>query len=522
MADIARSSKLGNVGDSIIAFAIGLGVVLSRWPFQATLLDSYDAVSYALALDHFDMRLHQPQPPGYPLYILLGRAFDLILHDHLAALVWLSAVFSGFAVIAIYLAGREMAGRRAGVIAALLLATSTVFWYVGEVAAPYTADLFASAMVGWLCYRLTRSSGRVIAWIGALAVGLAGALRLQTLVFLLPLFLYALRQRPWQEIAMAIAITSMAFGVFFLPAVVVSGGPSIVVKAMRHTVPLFESTETLIRSTKWRRFIGNADRILRYTTAALGELATLIALVGYGTRPQRLRFWRDPKLLFLAIWVLPTWIVYFLVWPGNIGTILVCMPPFFLLAAVGLDWVMERPRWGMVTGGVLLAIVLVWHIVVFTVLPEYPLGETYRRFDNYESLEQRIYHYRAKLSLVNELPVEGTIVYAILYRHLQYYLPQYHTMFPPRPQRDNPDVVETTLSIQNGKAEYRHNVDVKGLVPPATRNIVFFDLPPEAIIADQSLVEKRSKNGQTIEVISIPSSYSALWTRDGLLVRAQE
>jgi hypothetical protein len=522
MASKTRWLELDNVSDRRIAIAIGLGVILSRWPLQVALLDSFDAVNYALALDHFDMRLHQPQPPGYPLYILLGRAFNLILHDHLAALVWLSTVFSALAVIGIYVAGREMFGRRAGVIAALLLGTSTLFWYLGEVAAPYTADLFASTVVGWLSYRVAKSSRRATVWVGAFAVGLAGAFRLQTLVFLLPLFLYSLRQRPWKEIAIAIAITGMIFGAFFLPAVMVSGGPSTFVRSMRSTVPLFDSTETLISSSKWIRFKGNADCILRYTIAALGELATLLALIGYGTRAERLRFWRNFRLLFLVIWVLPTWTVYFLIWPGNVGTILVCIPPFFLLAAVGLDWVMEQPRWGMAAGGVLLTIVLAWHIAVFTVLPEYPLGETYRRFDNYEGLEEKVKCYRAKLSLVNELPVEGTIVYAISFRHLQYYLPQYHTMLPPRPQRDNPDLLESTLSIQNGKVESRRNVDVKGLIPPATRHVVFFDLPPEAVSADQSLVEERSKDGQSIQIISIPASYSALWTRDGLLVRAQE
>ncbi|MDY7041608.1 MAG: DUF2723 domain-containing protein, partial [Chloroflexota bacterium] len=151
--------------DTVIAVVLAVGTVLSRWPFQINILNNHDAVNYALALEHFDMRLHQPQPPGYPLYVLLGRAFNLVLHDHLAALVWLSTVFSGLAVVAIYLAGREMFGRRVGFIAALLLVTSSLFWFQGEIAAPYTADLFASAIVGWLCYRLATSSGRGLVWI---------------------------------------------------------------------------------------------------------------------------------------------------------------------------------------------------------------------------------------------------------------------------------------------------------------------------------------------------------------------
>jgi hypothetical protein len=511
--------------DTVIATVMGLGTVLSRWPFQVKLLDNFDAVNYALALDHFDMRLHQPQPPGYPLYILLGRAFNLVFHDHLAALVWLSTILSGLGVVAIYLVGREMFGRRAGIIAALLLTTSTVFWFQGEMASPYTTDLFASAIVGWLCYRLASSPGHVAVWVGALAVGLAGALRLQTIVFLFPLFLCALRNRSWKVIGGAVATAGIVFGAFFLPAVMTSGGPAAFARSMRGLVPIFQSTETLVRSTRWARFMRNADAILRYTVFALGELVIPFALVGYLACTHRLRIWRDSKLSFLTVWILPTWIVYFLIWPGNLGTILVCMPPFFLLAAAGLNWVMDRPRWGTAVGWTLLAALLVWRIVIFTVLPQYPLGEFYRRFDNYERVVGIGDYYRSKLSLVSEIPAEETIVYANDFRHLQYYLPQYRTFSPPSLLSSNPNTVELIISIENGMAEAWKEADVTTLVPPETERIVFFDLPSDMLFADQALVGERSglsPSGCTIQVVSIPENYRALWTPKGLLVEANE
>jgi len=506
----------------VVVVLVGLVTAFSRWPFQATLLDSYDAVNYALALDHFDMRLGQPQAPGYPLYIVLGRAFNLLFNDHRAALVWLSTVFSGLAVIAIYLIGREMFGRRAGLIAALLLAASTLFWYLGEVAAPYTTDLFASALVGWLCYRLARSPGRAIVWVGAITLGLVGAFRVQTLMFLLPLFLFALRNRSWKAIISALIVVGVVFGCFFGPAVMVSGGPSAFVGSMRTTVPILRSTETLVQSSRWTRFVKNGVTILRYTFAGLGELILLFTFVGYCTRSHKLRFWRNPTLLFFAIWVLPTWVVYLLIWPGNVGTILVCLPPFFLLAAAGLDWIMERPRWGMAVGGILLAITLVWQVLVFTVLPPYPFGEAYRRFDNYARLEENLDYYRAKLSLVSEIPVEGTVVYADFYRHPQYYLPQYHVFSLPRFDPDGPSSVASIVAIHDGRIEGWRDVDVTTLIPPGTKRVVLFDLPPEIILGDQALVEKRSKNGYSIEIVSIPDAYRGLWTQRGLLIEAQK
>ncbi len=508
--------------DSIIACILGIGTLLSRFPFRSSLLNSHDAINYALALNHFDMRLHQPQPPGYPLYVLLGRAFQLIWPDPLSALVWLSMAFSGMGVIAVYLAGREMFGRRVGVIAALLLATSSPFWFQGEIAAPYTVDLFASALVGWLCYRLAVSSGRAVVWITALAVGLAGAFRLQTIMFLFPIFLYALRRRPWKTVAGAVVVAGGVFGAFFLPAVILSGGPAAFIRSMRVIVPIFWSTNTLVKSTRLDRFIKNADTIVRYTGLVLGELALPFVLLGYLTRPHRLRFWRNARLVFLALWVLPAWIVYFLIWPGNIGTILVCVAPFFLLAAVGLDWVLERARWGAAVGWTAMVVILAWNVAIFTLLPQYPFGESYRRFDNRETVVSISDYYRTQLSLMRQVPAEGTIVYAGAFRHLQYYLPQYRAFSPPRLKRSDPSVVKSIISIDNGVMEAWQGVDVTTLVPMGTERIVLFDLPPETLTVGWALVEKRSGNGHGIYIVNVPPGHSALWTLDGLSLESVE
>lgn len=508
--------------DTLIAGLLTIGTVLSRWPFQIDILNNHDAVNYALALGHFDMRLHQPQPPGYPLYILFGRAFDLFLHDHLAALVWLSTVSSGLGVLVIYLAGREMFGRRAGIVAALLVTTSSPIWFQGEIAAPYTTDLLASALVGWLCFRLANSPHRRTVWAAALALGLAGAFRLQTFVFLFPLFLYALRSRGWKTIVSATALAGGVFGAFFVPAVMVSGGPAAFVESMRVTVPIFYSADALVKSTRLSRFVGNAINIAKYTFRTLGELALPFALLGWLARPQRLRFWCDPRLTFLAIWTVPTWIVYFLIWPGNPGTILVCMPAVFILAATGLDWALNQPRWIRITGWAALSAMLVWRVALFTFLPQYPFGDAYRRFDNHESVTSIADYYHTKLALTQEIPVEGTIVYANAFRHLQYYLPQYRAFSAPSLQRSDPRVVKRVVSIQNGAMETWTDRDAAAIVPPDTRRIIFFDLPPEILLADPSLVETKSRGSHSIRVASVPADAQVLWTQEGLTINIHE
>ena len=84
---------------AFLAIVFGL-VVLSRLPFHTQGVESFDAVNYMLAIDHFDMRLGQPQPPGYILYILIARVANALTGDPHRALLLVSQVFSGAAVVA--------------------------------------------------------------------------------------------------------------------------------------------------------------------------------------------------------------------------------------------------------------------------------------------------------------------------------------------------------------------------------------------------------------------------------------
>ncbi|MCP4536089.1 MAG: glycosyltransferase family 39 protein [Chloroflexi bacterium] len=506
--------------DTVFAVVVGLVTVLSRLPFRAAMLSNHDAVNYALALEHFDMRLHQPHPPGYILYILLGRAFNLIFHDHLTALVWFSIVFSGLAVVAVYLAGREAFSQRVGAIAALLLATSPAFWLRGEMAAPYTADLFASAIMGWFCYRVLITSGQGLVFVTALVLGLIGAFRPQTLVFLFPLFLYALRQRPWKTVVGAVVLAGVVFGAFFLFSVIASGGLAAFVLSMRITIPIFWSKETMARSATLPRYVKNVQMILRYIFRVTGEWIAALAFLGYVTRSNCLQFWRNPKLRFLAIWILPTWIVYTLIWPGNLGTAFIYMTPAFLLAALGLDWIAKRSGYGIIAGGVVFASILIWNVVVFTSFSSHPLGERYRYFDSYESIVSSDEYYRGKLALLSDLPVEGTIVYANAFRHLQYYLPAYRTFSYPSLRRSDPSTVKAVVSIENGLMENWAGIETAMLVPPDTERIVFFDLPLGLVDATQ--IEERAQSGYAIYVISVPLDHEARWTSKGLSVSVYE
>src|SRR5438046_10135233 len=104
-------------GRSFTCGFIVCAVALSRFFFRSHYLYDIDSVNYALALDRFDPTVHQPHPPGYFLYIHLGRLARLVFHDSNTALVVLSILGSCAAAAMIYVLAECWFVRRAAVFA---------------------------------------------------------------------------------------------------------------------------------------------------------------------------------------------------------------------------------------------------------------------------------------------------------------------------------------------------------------------------------------------------------------------
>src|SRR5262247_1226113 len=78
--------------------------------FLAPSLEDIDSINFALGLRHFDVANHQPHPPGYPVYIAMGRISRVMIHavvpslpparlDAIALASW-SAIGGGVALLA--------------------------------------------------------------------------------------------------------------------------------------------------------------------------------------------------------------------------------------------------------------------------------------------------------------------------------------------------------------------------------------------------------------------------------------
>src|SRR3972149_5491273 len=98
--------------DLLLALSLSALTLLSRWPYRARMLYNWDAVQFALALKEYDVAKHQPHPPGYILYVGLGRLLNSFLHDPTLSYVVLAMLASAAATLVVYFVAAALYRRR--------------------------------------------------------------------------------------------------------------------------------------------------------------------------------------------------------------------------------------------------------------------------------------------------------------------------------------------------------------------------------------------------------------------------
>ena len=351
----------GDRYDFALATVLAGLTVASRLPYRARLLYNWDAVQFALALTEYDVVKHQPHPPGYILYVALGRLVNYWLHDPAAAYVALAVAFSGLTTFVVYYLARAAYDRATALASATLLAVSPLFWFYGSVGLTYAGEALIASVVAYFSYRALRG-GETDAWLAAGYLGLAGGLRQSVLVLLFPLWFgaTAFGVRRLRTIVIGLFVIAAATLAWFVPMIWITGGLARYVEAS------LDLAETVVKPTS---ILGGAFdvtlRMSRYllesVVVALGPLVLAVLLLPWYVRRRGVG---APEWFFVA-WALPAVLVYTLVHFGQAGYVLTFLPALvILLSHVVLETfasvLSNRPRVrATVAATVVLLVVLV-------------------------------------------------------------------------------------------------------------------------------------------------------------------
>jgi 4-amino-4-deoxy-L-arabinose transferase-like glycosyltransferase len=195
-------------------------------------LASWDAVQFALALEHFDLGLHQPHPPGYLAHVGLGAVLAATGMPTDRAIQVASILAAALAIFATGWFARRLNGPAAGLASALILATNPVLGYYAMSGESYCSEVLAAVLLASIAMRSRLSSTHgAVAALG-LAWGLSGAFRPTVPILIGPLVLWSLlasargRGLPHAARLMVTAIAATAAGLlsWLIPLVASAGG----------------------------------------------------------------------------------------------------------------------------------------------------------------------------------------------------------------------------------------------------------------------------------------------------------
>ncbi len=338
---VGQIRKRAQAGNRHLLWACGLvlagtGVAFFELHIHASTFTEHDSINLGLALHHFDVRLHQPHSPGYPLVVLSAHGLHW-LGSTLTAYLAFDLIASLVAIAATYWLARTMFGSSAGLIAGALLIATPLFLYYVEIVSVYPGEEAFAPLIALLAYRTAIGADRNRSALLLLPILALGAgFRPTMLALLLPVCLVGLViGRPPLRVTLAGSFCAATIVLAWtIPVVAFSGGLHAYLHASSEMSNSSART-SLLQGATLQAAVDNLWLVFGGTLlAALPALLLVAVFARQLRRPDRTPF------LILAGWVTPYVLFYSVGHFGKPGYLLAYVPAL----ATGAAGLLSRAR----------------------------------------------------------------------------------------------------------------------------------------------------------------------------------
>lgn len=260
-----------------LLLAGAVAILLTRIPFLPPTLEDIDSVNFALALEDFNPALHQPHPPGYPLFVAAARLLKLVVSDSTQALSLTSALSQSLLLLPLWLLLRRLTTPATAVWSCLLFYSCPLVWFNGVRPMSDSFGLLLTVttqtflLAGW-------SDPARFRWASVLT-GLVPGARLQTVFLTWPLWLVrSLRRRD----LIAAGAVVLGLAAWIIPVGVASGGINAYFRSVTLVLTQAVDTEPLVGAFNLNR---GARALMRAFLAPwgaswLGMVASALCAIG--------------------------------------------------------------------------------------------------------------------------------------------------------------------------------------------------------------------------------------------------
>lgn len=332
---VSNDNSRGNITISILLIFL---VVITRLPFASKFLYEWDSVNFAMAMDRYDILLHQPQPPGYILFVGMGNVFNQIFHDANTTLIFMSILFSALTVILLYYLGKQLFSRNVAITGAILLIFSPIFWFYGEIATIYPSEAFLAILIAYTSYQ-TLKGRKSFLYLSSIALGLAGGFRQDLIPFMFPLWLFCLLypERSYkkiiQRLTTAFAVLGGSIFLWLIPTILLAGGLESYLNSSGHFSASFKTSSVLFGASLSNHLLMDG-MLASWLMIGLGFLGGFLILLFIILKRESILnngMLKNLKFIFMSLWILPSFLFLVLIPLSKPGYTLTFLPALTLI-----------------------------------------------------------------------------------------------------------------------------------------------------------------------------------------------
>jgi len=277
---------------AVVAVMLGLLIWVDLLLMMALHVDGgadIDSINFGLSAIRFDVLQQQPQPPGYPGYVLWLKLIHLLVPSlgPLPIAEWGSRLCGLFSIPASYWACRQFLDEPKGVsrplFAATLAALHPMLVKYGADGQSHAAEALCTLLLFGATAAMVRRSTLAGRLLLVMAFALAGSVRPNIPLLLSPMLLWVFWRRPWKEWLLALFVVSVTAFLWAVPVVVLSGGWTLYRRATAALLTdFYGATDSIFgaRAT-WKTVVTNVN--IAFVSSVIAAIPLITWSKGRGT-----------------------------------------------------------------------------------------------------------------------------------------------------------------------------------------------------------------------------------------------